>query len=272
MLCQRSSPHVKRMLSNSHSGLPASLGAYHHSARSVTHARRPPSPRHAQGDTLSVAASPYSSASPSEPEPRWKTRSCPTRVGETRCDKGEGKTGGGGECGGRRVLALVCNGCAKPNTLRAHSCTGCGFPLDPLQDIRSVPANPFEGVLLGISNDHRVLFRDEAVCVLENRFPAARTHLLAMPSKRAIAHVGQLTGSDLQLVDRMYAAALGCIPGANAYGDRIHAGFNVPPTIDYLHMHVALDPFREESMRSSRFYTYERVRSDLVNLGRVNMV
>eukprot|EP00047_Mylnosiga_fluctuans_P014051 m.34967 g.34967 ORF g.34967 m.34967 type:complete len:455 (-) comp5286_c0_seq1:1278-2642(-) len=96
-----------------------------------------------------------------------------------------------------------------------------------------------------------VLYSDNDVVVINDKFPKARVHLLIMP-RRKIDNLSNLLPTDLPLLEQMQSVASTFI--ARHKNLTFRTGFHACPSMRQLHMHVISQDFDSQHLKTKRHW------------------
>ena len=178
---------------------------------------------------------------------------------------------------------LFCPLCNKPNQSSVSVCNCCEFPLDA-GDLDVFSENIFEDILAGRNVDTKIVYRDEEIAIMNDRFPASLHHIYVVPISK-IDDISHLTTKDLALIQSMFNKGVAELKRRNIPGfqnepdhnglnfdDHLILGFNYPPSVFYLHLHLIVPPcFNYELFGHPRWHSYNKVLKDLQTLGKVKI-
>lgn len=174
-------------------------------------------------------------------------------------------------------FGLICKACSKPNRLAAKNCTACVFDLHE-HDIVKLPKNVFLDILEGRNTDTPILFRDEKVCVFDDKYPVAVNHTDVIPIE-VIVDISDLRTEHIELLEHMYQKGVEEFKKRNLeqykkynIEDLIASGFNYPVSVKHLHLHMVLPPFQHKKcFGTSRWHSFPKVMNDLKKYGKVRL-
>jgi len=144
----------------------------------------------------------------------------------------------------------------------------------------SDPYHWSKNLVADMSDPEAVVFEDEELCVIKDKYPKARIHLLVLPKDERLNSIQNLDRGHAPLVRRMEAA------GRMAVQKRfppteIRIGFHAVPSMARLHLHVISQDFDSEYLRYNKhwnafntphFVDVSDVISQLEESGKVNAI
>lgn len=172
----------------------------------------------------------------------------------------------------------ICPNCEKPNSLPTINCTACNSLLLD-SSIRLIKNDLLQEAGLARDKSNLIeLHRSFELLIVKNPHPIGLIHLIVTP-KSTMYDIKQLKKRDLQLLQLMYEKGLEslqkCIsdlPEAMHTEARKMAiwGFNYPSEYNQLALHIVIPPISNFKMfEHPLFYPFDKVVSDLQNVGRV---
>ncbi|KAJ5067823.1 aprataxin-related [Anaeramoeba ignava] len=183
----------------------------------------------------------------------------------------------------------ICPVCKKPNQSISYRCSLCGFQLEK-EDIEKYDPNLFGKIAnqkAEYDKNRLILYQDSEIVCLEDAFKISEIHFLVIP-KTKIETVNQLKANHCGMVKKMYrigfeiavayARSLNNETGKiyrkmdfHELSKRFVCGFNLPVSIDWLHLHASFPPFKlSNCFRYPRFNPIENVIFDLEHFQKVN--
>uniref|UniRef100_A0A6A7G4H4 thiamine phosphate synthase n=1 Tax=Hirondellea gigas TaxID=1518452 RepID=A0A6A7G4H4_9CRUS len=173
------------------------------------------------------------------------------------------------------ALKKVCPLCQKPNALQVTQCRPCSFPLSEW-DITGVSSNPFLRIISGEDSLTEVVYRDSEVIIFNDQFGVSAHHLQSV-STASYSGVTVLTEEHIPLLERFYELGIKELESRNlaeyqsrSIRDHVVAGYNIPGSVEHLHLHLVLPPFHHENVfEYPRWHSHAKVIHDLKTSGRV---
>lgn len=175
-----------------------------------------------------------------------------------------------------KTYKLLCPRCLKPNSLTVNKCSACAYPLTQYDLIETSP-NIFLDLINGVNTGTDVLYRDQQYLVFNDKFPAAKHHIDVIPVT-VYKDISVLTGNEVPMLVEMYEKGIEIIKKRDipylkgTIEEVLVVGYNYPVSITHLHLHLLLPPFNNDNVSDpKRFYTHEKVISDLQTYGKVQL-
>ncbi|KAL6048403.1 hypothetical protein QOT17_021081 [Balamuthia mandrillaris] len=171
---------------------------------------------------------------------------------------------------------LVCPVCSKPNILTMTRCSACNFPLTT-EDVALQDTNPFLSILKGHQKNESVHYRDDRICIFDDKFATAKHHVDCIPAE-PIVDITQLRRHHIPLLQHMFDKGLEVLrhkwqqDEALRFrnldvNDYLVVGFNFPVSVRHLHLHMLVLPLRHtDCFKHPRFNPYDKVVADLKKL------
>lgn len=98
-----------------------------------------------------------------------------------------------------------------------------------------------------------VLFHDENVVIVEDKYPKALYHFLVIPKKK-ILDVSKLSKEHIDLVEHMRVVALEHIKVIEDVSSPFDMGFHAIPSLEQLHMHVISTDFESSHLKHKKHW------------------
>jgi len=137
------------------------------------------------------------------------------------------------------------------------------------------------GLVASMSNPEAVVFEDEELCVIKDKYPKAKVHLLVLPKDDRLNTLKSLDGGHAPLVRRMEAAGKKAVKKVFSSPTEIRIGFHIVPSMARLHLHVISQDFDSPCLKHKQhwnsfntpyFVDVDDVIAQLEEKGRVNGV
>lgn len=171
---------------------------------------------------------------------------------------------------------LSCPICKKKNIISTKTCTYCNCVLLKELHMEEAPNNNnFINVILGKDIEHKTFYQDDKICIFDDKYPAAQYHLLAVPIE-PIIDITCLNRDHLPLLKYLYEKSIETIKSMLISDNIIYknedikAGFNIPVSVDHLHLHIILEPIKiQGGFVPPRFHLFDKVYNDIITHGHV---
>lgn len=112
--------------------------------------------------------------------------------------------------------------------------------------------------LLEDPSDPAVVYVDEEVIAVQDKYPKAKHHYLVMPRDTRYRSIRDLAVSDLPLLKRMESVANKLVHDINDENDapllQYRYGFHAVPSMNHLHMHVVSQDFDSSCLRHKKHW------------------
>merc|ERR1712029_436543 len=109
-----------------------------------------------------------------------------------------------------------------------------------------------QGLVASMSDPDSVLFEDDELCVIKDKYPKARIHLLVLPKDTMLVNLNSLNDSHIPLIRRMVAAGQDQVPPGTTPGVRM--GFHAVPSMSRLHLHVISQDFDSPCLKHKKHW------------------
>ena len=105
--------------------------------------------------------------------------------------------------------------------------------------------------------DPAVVYVDDKVIAIKDKYPKAKHHYLVMPRDKSIKSLKDINEENKELLDYMEAVGNRLVCDNNENGDphlEYRMGFHAMPSMTHLHMHVISQDFNSEHLKNKKHW------------------
>ena len=107
-----------------------------------------------------------------------------------------------------------------------------------------------KGLVSSMSDPDSVVFENDELCVIKDKYPKAETHLLVLPKDESLNTLKSLNQTHAELIERMIEAGEAQVPKNVEF----RTGFHAIPSMQRLHLHVISQDFNSSCLKNKKHW------------------